>query len=63
MGAFPAPQPDEGYSEDPLNPHDSTSSNSISLSGLQTAAELPAWLTAHLPTLSVNVKTRKCSDY
>ena len=60
MDAFPAAlQPDEGYSEDPLNPQDSTLSHGMALSGLSAPADLPAWLTSHLPNLPLAVKTRK----
>ncbi|KAI1375990.1 WD40 repeat-like protein [Hypoxylon crocopeplum] len=52
-------EPDEGYSEHPLNPSDSGSlvSNTL-LTAKRSAADIPAWLSAQLPTLSVHQKTR-----
>ncbi|KAI1760479.1 WD40 repeat-like protein [Hypoxylon sp. FL1150] len=55
----PAQEPDEGYSEHPLNPSDSTSLTSdASLTAKRSPADIPAWLSAQLPTLSVHQKTR-----
>lgn len=56
----PAQEPDEGYSEHPLNPSDSTSlAGDTSLTAKRSPADIPAWLSAQLPTLSVQQKTRK----
>ncbi|OAA45575.1 F-box/WD-40 repeat-containing protein [Metarhizium rileyi] len=51
----PAHQPDEGYSEDPLNP---TAHQSLpaSLSTLRSPAELPSWLASNASALPVSVK-------
>ncbi|KAI0098344.1 WD40 repeat-like protein [Hypoxylon sp. NC0597] len=55
----PAQEPDEGYSEHPLNPTDSASlANNPSLTAKRSPADIPAWLSAQLPTLSVHQKTR-----
>ncbi|KAI1388972.1 WD40 repeat-like protein [Hypoxylon trugodes] len=55
----PAQEPDEGYSEHPLNPSDSGSlASNASLTVKRSAADIPAWLSAQLPTLSVYQKTR-----
>ncbi|KAI1780922.1 WD40 repeat-like protein [Hypoxylon cercidicola] len=55
----PAQEPDEGYSEHPLNPSDSTILRSdASLTAKRSPADIPAWLSAQLPTLSVHQKTR-----
>lgn len=57
MDAFsPAHQPDEGYSEDPLNPtiHSDLSS---ALSTLRSPADLPAWLIANVSLLPAQIKT------
>jgi len=64
MDAFPtAQQPDEGYSEDPLNPSVPISiSPGIGLAGPRTAADMPAWLSRNLPGLPVSIKTREYSD-
>ncbi|KAK1983598.1 WD domain-containing protein [Colletotrichum cereale] len=58
MAAFASQDPDEGYSEDPLNPtfgasHDVSSSSSAG----RPPADLPAWLARHLPGLPVAAKT------
>ncbi|KAI2632137.1 WD40 repeat-like protein [Hypoxylon sp. NC1633] len=51
-------EPDEGYSEHPLTPSDSVSlASNASLMQKRSAADIPAWLSAQLPTLSVNQKT------
>lgn len=52
----PAHQPDEGYSEDPLNP---TLHNELStaLASLRSPADLPAWLIANASLLPVQIKT------
>ncbi|KAI1205050.1 WD40 repeat-like protein, partial [Annulohypoxylon truncatum] len=55
----PAQEPDEGYSEHPLNPSDPASLvNNGSLAAKSSAADIPAWLSAQLPTLSVHQKSR-----
>ncbi|KAJ3579271.1 hypothetical protein NPX13_g1286 [Xylaria arbuscula] len=58
MESFPPTQePDEGYSEHPLNTSASSSiqDNATPLA-LRSSAELPAWVAAHLPKLSVQEK-------
>ncbi|TQN66503.1 F-box/WD repeat-containing protein 1A [Colletotrichum shisoi] len=55
MAAFASQDPDEGYSEDPLNP--SSSSLHYVSSAARPPADLPAWLARHLPGLSVSAKT------
>ncbi|OTB03476.1 hypothetical protein M426DRAFT_321835 [Hypoxylon sp. CI-4A] len=53
-----AQEPDEGYSEHPLNPSDSASlTTNASLAVKRLPADIPAWLSAQLPTLSVHQKT------
>lgn len=47
------PQPDEGYSEDPLNPTSAAHPSS--------ASEMPDWLTAQLPQLPLSVKKSACT--
>ncbi|KAI0885406.1 WD40 repeat-like protein [Annulohypoxylon maeteangense] len=55
----PAQEPDEGYSEHPLNPSDPASLvNNGSLTAKRSPADIPAWLSAQLPTLSVHQKSR-----
>ncbi|KAI0131013.1 WD40 repeat-like protein [Daldinia grandis] len=55
----PTQEPDEGYSEHPLNPSDSGSlTSNASLTAKRPAADIPAWLSAQLPTLSIHQKTR-----
>lgn len=56
----PTQEPDEGYSEHPLNPSDSGNLTSdASLTAKRSATDIPAWLSAQLPTLSLHQKTRK----
>ncbi|KAI5925966.1 hypothetical protein F4810DRAFT_617030 [Camillea tinctor] len=60
MESFPPTQePDEGYSEHPLNTS-GTSGLEVNASslGLRTSFELPAWLSAQLPKLSLQEKRR-----
>ncbi|CAM1500437.1 Fc.00g095990.m01.CDS01 [Cosmosporella sp. VM-42] len=52
----PAHQPDEGYSEDPLNPT-IQSDLSAALSSLRSPADLPSWLVANASLLPVQIKT------
>ncbi|KAI2624729.1 WD40 repeat-like protein [Hypomontagnella submonticulosa] len=55
----PTQEPDEGYSEHPLNPSDSGNLTSdASLTAKRSATDIPAWLSAQLPTLSLHQKTR-----
>ncbi|KAF7544166.1 hypothetical protein G7Z17_g10170 [Cylindrodendrum hubeiense] len=52
----PAHQPDEGYSEDPLNPsvhHDLPAA----LASLRSPADLPAWLAANISLLPLQTRT------
>ncbi|KAL7624103.1 hypothetical protein AAE478_005660 [Parahypoxylon ruwenzoriense] len=60
MDHFPPTQePDEGYSEHPLNPSDPGSlASNIPLPIKRSPADIPAWLSTQLPTLSVHQKTR-----
>lgn len=56
MDSFsPAAQPDEGYSEDPLNP---PASNALhgSLSTLRSPADLPGWIAANGNQIPVSMK-------
>ncbi|KAI0181571.1 WD40 repeat-like protein [Hypoxylon sp. FL1284] len=55
-----AQEPDEGYSEHPLNPSDSTIlRGDASLTAKPSSpADMPAWLSAQLPTLSIHQRTR-----
>ncbi|KAI1442469.1 WD40 repeat-like protein [Annulohypoxylon stygium] len=55
----PSQEPDEGYSEHPLNPSDPASLvNNGSLTAKRSPADIPAWLSAQLPTMSVHQKSR-----
>ncbi|KAI1121339.1 hypothetical protein F5Y10DRAFT_102810 [Nemania abortiva] len=57
MEAFsPAQEPDEGYSEHPLNTSASGSMQDTTAVALRSSAELPAWLAAQMPTLTVQEK-------
>ncbi|KAI1174566.1 hypothetical protein F4777DRAFT_553602 [Nemania sp. FL0916] len=58
METFPPPQePDEGYSEHPLNSSASGSMQDISTAlSLRSPADLPAWLAAHMPTFTIQEK-------
>ena len=51
----PAHEPDEGYSEDPLNPS-ANRDTSMTLSSLRSAADLPSWLASNAASLPVSVK-------
>lgn len=52
----PAHQPDEGYSEDPINPSVHEDLSAI-LSTLRSPADLPSWLASNASILPVSVKT------
>lgn len=52
----PVHQPDEGYSEEPLNPEENTALVT-SLATLHSPAELPAWLASNASLLPLSVKT------
>lgn len=54
----PSHQPDEGYSEDPLNP---TVQNDVSssLANLRSPLELPAWIAANAAHLPISLKKGK----
>lgn len=59
MDAFsPANQPDEGYSEDPLNP---PPRNAVltSLATMRSPADLPTWLASNIAALPLSVRTGK----
>ncbi|KAI3332806.1 hypothetical protein F4824DRAFT_282868 [Ustulina deusta] len=58
METFPPTQePDEGYSEHPLNTSASGSiEDNVTTLALRSSAELPAWLAAHMPKLTVQEK-------
>jgi len=49
-------QPDEGYSEDPLNP---LPSSTLSLSSPRSPADVSAWAARNLPSLSLAAKKRE----
>ncbi|GKT66202.1 WD domain-containing protein [Colletotrichum tofieldiae] len=57
MAAFTSQEPDEGYSEDPLNPSFSGAQDVSTSSAGRPPADLPAWLARHLPGLPVAAKT------
>jgi hypothetical protein len=61
MDLFPSPhQPDEGYSEDPLNPTVSPlQSLPFLLSNSRSPSHLQPWLSSNLPGLPLSVKRRK----
>ncbi|KAI1506383.1 hypothetical protein F5X99DRAFT_403748 [Biscogniauxia marginata] len=56
----PTQEPDEGYSEHPLNASSTggLESNAAGSLGLRSSAGLPAWLSAQLPKLSLQEKRR-----
>jgi hypothetical protein len=63
MAGFSA-QPDEGYSEDPLNPLSTSASfsfknreDAVSALASVRSGEFPAWLTQHISNLSMSRKT------
>ncbi|KAK0630422.1 hypothetical protein B0T17DRAFT_557066 [Bombardia bombarda] len=64
MAGFAA-QPDEGYSEDPLNPLSASTTFSLksrddavtALAAARPGTEFPAWLTTHISNLSLSNKT------
>lgn len=51
MNTFPS-QPDEGYSEDPLNPS--------SFANHASPAEMPDWITTQLPRMPLSFKKSTC---
>ncbi|KAL0934559.1 F-box/WD repeat-containing protein 1A [Colletotrichum truncatum] len=62
MATFASQEPDEGYSEDPLNPsssgtHDSLTSSSSNNARPPAPGDMTAWLARHLPGLPVSAKT------
>jgi len=67
MDPFAAHQPDEGYSEAPLNPGPPQSSIAIKprddpaspLLGLRSTAEVPSFLMRHIASMSLPMKTRQ----
>ena len=64
MNSFPKlDQPDEGYSEHPLNPPvaagDNVRNAHLALGSLRSAQDFPAWLQRNLPTLPIAIKSRK----
>jgi len=70
MDDFAAQEPDEGYSEDPLNPAATAQSAGYlgksrggdAVSALATSrstADFPDWLTRHIASLTVHDKTRE----
>jgi F-box and WD-40 domain protein 1/11 len=66
MDPYNESQPDEGYSEDPLNPTTSLSfpeksldDISTVLARLNTARDVPAWLSGALSVLPVEDRTRE----
>jgi F-box and WD-40 domain protein 1/11 len=70
MDPYNVSQPDEGYSEDPLNPstavvfpNKSRENVSAALAELQSNPNIPAWLSAPLAALSVQDRTRKETSF
>lgn len=61
MDNFSPQQPDEGYSEDPLNP--SLSSYGMAMTGPPSLADLPDWLTRELPRMPLSLKKSKFDDF
>lgn len=68
MDDFAAQEPDEGYSEDPLNPTTTQTSAYLAkprsdavsaLAATRSTVEFPDWLMSHIASLSVHDKTRK----
>lgn len=66
MDNFAAQEPDEGYSEDPLNPTTTQTSTYLAkprsdavsaLAARRSTVEFPVWLTRHIASLSVRDKT------
>ncbi|KAK1585815.1 WD domain-containing protein [Colletotrichum navitas] len=65
MAAFVSQDPDEGYSEDPLNPgfgasqdvSSTSSSSAAAAAAARPPADLPAWLARHIPSLPVAART------
>ncbi|KAI0156372.1 WD40 repeat-like protein [Xylariaceae sp. FL1272] len=55
MEPFPAAEPDEGYSEHPLNSSALAQQDNLALS-LRSSAEIPAWLSSQMPKLSLHEK-------
>ncbi|KAK5989494.1 F-box/WD repeat-containing protein 1A [Cladobotryum mycophilum] len=59
IGPFsPAHQPDEGYSEDPLNPISISDQIASVFSSLRSPADLPQWVAANGSLLPVSVKAK-----
>ncbi|PKS13056.1 hypothetical protein jhhlp_000397 [Lomentospora prolificans] len=56
MDSFPTQQPDEGYSEDPLNP--SLSAHNMAVPGLPSLADMPDWLARQLPGMPLPIKKK-----
>lgn len=70
MDDFAAQEPDEGYSEDPLNPTTTQASAYLAkprgdavlaLAAGRSTVEFPDWLTRHIAGLTVHDKTRELS--
>jgi F-box and WD-40 domain protein 1/11 len=59
----PTQEPDEGYSEHPLNTSASgTIQDTTTALALRSSAELSTWLAAQMPTLTVQEKKRKPTE-
>ncbi|CAI4219651.1 unnamed protein product [Parascedosporium putredinis] len=56
MDNFPVQQPDEGYSEDPLNP--TLSAHNMAIPGPGSPADMPDWLARQLPGMPLAIKKK-----
>lgn len=62
LGPFsPAHQPDEGYSEDPLNQTGLQDKLTAAISTLRSPADLPAWLAANASLLPLSARASMSS--
>ena len=61
MDRFAQHQPDEGYSEEPLNPPPVSGELLSALSTLKDPRDLPAWIAANASLLPIHLKTRTAS--
>jgi hypothetical protein len=65
MDDFVAQEPDEGYSEDPLNPTATQTSAYLAKprsDASRSNVEFPDWLTRHIAGLTVHDKTRELAS-
>jgi len=62
MEQFPSTQePDEGYSEHPLNTAAGNMQDNAATLALRSPAVLPAWLAAQMPKFTIEEKKRQLS--